>query len=68
MPNKDKVSFDKKGFNFFLLAPKIFKKIRPSCIFPPKMNAYRKGFDEALIKLWQIFDGKTLMKLNMYLF
>ena len=40
----NKVSFGKKGFKYFIG----YKdgKIKPLCIFLPKMRAYRKDFDE----------------------
>ena len=41
----NKVSFEKKGFKYFT-GYKDAKKIRPLCIFLPKMSAYRKDFDE----------------------
>ena len=37
----NKVSFGKKDFKFFI-DYKEARKIRPLCIFLPKMNAYRK--------------------------
>ena len=40
-----KVSFCKKGLKYFI-GYKDTKKIRPLCIFLPKMSAYR-NFDEA---------------------
>ena len=39
----NKTSFGKSGFNYFV-DYKDAKKIRPFCIFLPKMNAYRKDF------------------------
>ena len=50
VPNK--VSFGKKGFKYFI-GYKDTKKIKPLCIFLPKMSAYRKDLK---------------MKLNIYLF
>ena len=41
----NKVSFGKKGFKYFN-GYKDAKKIRPFCIFLPKMSAYRRDFDE----------------------
>ena len=42
----NKVSFDKKKFRYFI-GYKNAKKIKPLCIFLPKMNAFRKDFNEA---------------------
>ena len=45
VPNK--VSFGKKkGFKYFTV-DKNTKKMRPLCIYLPKMRAYRKDFDES---------------------
>ena len=41
----NKVSFGKKGFKYFI-GYKDTKKIKPLCIFLPKMRAYRKDFYE----------------------
>ena len=41
----NKVSFGKKGFKYFI-GYKDAKKIRPLCIFLPKMSIYRKDFDQ----------------------
>ena len=41
----NKVSFGKKGFTYFI-GFKDNKKVRPLCIFLPKMSAYRKDFDK----------------------
>ena len=41
----NKVPFGKKGFKYFI-GYKDAKKIRPLCIFLPKMSSYRKDFDE----------------------
>ena len=43
----NKVSFGKKGFKYFI-GLKNAKKIRPLCILPPKMSAYRRDFDETI--------------------
>ena len=40
----NKVSFDKKGFKYFI-GYKDDKKIRPLCIFLPKMSVYGKDLD-----------------------
>ena len=39
------VSFGKEGFKYFI-GYKDAKKIRPLCIFLPKMTTYRRNFDE----------------------
>ena len=41
----NKISFGKKAFKHFI-GYKDGKKIKPLCIFLPKMSAYRKDFDE----------------------
>ena len=41
----NKISFGKKGFKYFI-GFKDAKKIRPLCIFLPKMTAYRKDIDK----------------------
>ena len=41
----NKISFDKKDFKYFI-AYKDPKKIRPLCIFVPKMSEYRKDLDK----------------------
>ena len=41
----NKISFGKKGFKYFI-GYKDAKKIRPLCIFLPKISAYRKDLDE----------------------
>ena len=46
----NKVFFGKKGFKYFI-GYKNAKKVRPLCIFLPKMSAYKRD----------------LMKLNIYL-
>ena len=43
----NRVPFGKKGFKYFI-GYKNSKKIRPLCIFLPKMSAYRRDFDETL--------------------
>ena len=42
----NKVYFGKKRFKCFIDYKNDDKKIRPLCIFLPKMRAYRKDFDE----------------------
>ena len=46
-----------------LLATKMLK-IRPSCIFTPKMNAYRKDFDETKYISFLKKDDELLEKYN----
>ena len=41
----NKISFGKKGFKYFI-GFKDAKKIRPLCLFLPKMTAYRKDIDK----------------------
>ena len=41
----NKVSFGENGFKYFI-GYKDDNKIRPLCIYLPKMSAYRKNFDE----------------------
>ena len=42
--NKEIFTFGKKGFKYFIGYKDV--KIRPLCIFLPKMSAYRRDFDE----------------------
>ena len=53
----------KKGFKYFI-GYKDAKKIRPLCIFLPKMNAYRKDFDETKYMSFLIKDDELLKKYN----
>ena len=56
VPNK--VSFGKKkGFKYFTV-DKNTKKMRPLCIYLPKMRAYRKDFDETKYNLFLIKDDE----------
>ena len=41
----NKASFGKKGFKYFI-GYKDAKKIRPLCVFLPKVSAYRRDIDE----------------------
>ena len=59
----NKVSFGKKGFKYFI-GSKDTKKIRPLFIFLPKMNKYRKDFDETKYVTFFIKDDKSLEKYN----
>ena len=57
------VSFGKKGFKYFI-GHKDVKKIRPLCIFLPKMRAYRKDFDETKYISFLKKDNELLEKYN----
>ena len=58
-----KVPFVKKGFKYFI-GYKDAKKIKPSCVFPPKMTAYRKDFDETKYISVLRRDNELLEKCN----
>ena len=58
-----KVPFVKKGFKYFI-GYKDAKKIKPSCVFPPKMTAYRKDFDETKYISVLRKDNELLEKFN----
>ena len=62
----NKVFFGKKGFKYFI-DYKHVKKIRPSCLFLPKMSAYRRGFDENKYIYFLIKDDELLEKYNKIL-
>ena len=53
----------KKDLNI-LLVTKILKKIKPLCIFLPKMTPYRKDFDETKYISFLIKDDEFLEKYN----
>ena len=57
------VSFSKKGFKYFI-GYKDAKKIRPLCIFLPKVSAYRKDFDETKCMSFLIKDDELLERYN----
>ena len=57
------VSFGKKGFKYFI-GYKDAKKIKPLCIFLPKVSAYRKYFDETKYMSFLIKDDELLEKGN----
>ena len=57
----NKVSFDKKRFEY-CIGYKDNKKIRPLCIFLPKMSAYRKDFDETKYMSFLIKHDELLQK------
>ena len=59
----NKVSFSKKGFKYSIVY-KDAKKIRPLCIFPPKMSAYRRDFDETKYISFLRKDDESLEKCN----
>ena len=59
----NKVSFDKKGFRY-IIGYKDARKIRPLCIFPPKMSAYRWDFDETENMSFLIKENELLEKYN----
>ena len=59
----NKVSFGKKAFKYFI-GYKDSKKIKPLCIFLPKMSAYRKDFDETKYMSFLIKDDELLEKYN----
>ena len=56
----NKVSFGKKGFKYFIGYKDA--KIRPLCIFLPKMSAYRRDFDETKYMSFLIKDDELLQK------
>ena len=53
----------KKGFKYFICY-KDAKKIKPSCIFLPKMTEYRKDFDETKYIYILIKDDELLEQYN----
>ena len=58
-----KVSCDKKRFEYFI-GYKDAKRIRPLCIFLPKMSVYRRDFDETKYMSFLIKDDELLEKYN----
>ena len=58
-----KVSFGKKDFKYFIVY-KDAQRIRPWCIFPPNMSAYRRDFDKTKCISILIKDEKLLEKYN----
>ena len=58
----NKVSFGRKGFKYFIGYKDA--KIRPLCIFFPKMNAYKRDFDETRYMSFLIKDDEFLEKYN----
>ena len=59
----NKVSFRKKGFKYFI-GYKDAKKIRPLCIFLPKISAYRKVFHRTKYMCFLLQDDELLGKYN----
>ena len=59
----NKVSFGKKGFKY-INGYKDAKKIKPLCIFLPKMSAYRKDFNETKYIYFLIKDDELLKRYN----
>ena len=59
----NKVSLGKKDLKYFI-GYKVAKKIRPLCIFFPKMSAYRKDFDETKYMPFLIKDDELIEKYN----
>ena len=55
----NKVSFNKKSFKCFICY-KDAKKVRPLCIFLPKMSGYRRDFDETKYMSFWIKDDELL--------
>ena len=55
----NKFSFGKKGFKYFI-GYEDANKIRPLCIFLPKMSAYRRDFDETKYISFLIKDDELL--------
>ena len=53
----------KKDLNI-LMATKMLKKIKPLCIFLPKMSAYRKDFNETKYIYFLIKDDELLKRYN----
>ena len=58
----NKVSFGEKGFKYFIGYKDA--KIRLLYIFPPKMSAYRRDFDETKYMFLLIKDDELLEKSN----
>ena len=52
-----------KGFKYFV-GYKDAEKVRPLCIFIPKMSAYRRDFDENEYMSFLIWDDELLEKYN----
>ena len=52
-----------KGFKYFV-GYKDAERVRPLCIFIPKMSAYRRDFDENEYMSFLIWDDELLEKYN----
>ena len=61
----NKVSFGKKGLKYFI-GYKDTKKIRPLCIFLPKMSACRRDFDKTKYMSLLIKDNKLSKKIMKF--
>ena len=59
----NKVSSGNNSFKYFIGSEKT-KKIRPLCIFLPKMSAYRKDFHKTKYMSFLIKDNELLEKYN----
>ena len=59
----NKVSFGRKGFKYFI-GCKDAERIRPLCIYLPKMSAYRRDFEEIKYMSFLIKDDELLGKYN----
>ena len=60
----NKVSFGKKGFKYFI-GYKDPKRVRPLCIFLPKMSAYRRDFDETKYIYFLIKHDELFKKIKV---
>ena len=58
-----KVSIGKTGFTFFI-GYKDSKKIKPLCLFSPKMRAYKRGFNETNYVSFLAKNDESLEKRN----
>ena len=59
----NKLPFGKQDFKYFICY-KDAKKIRPLCIFRPKISIYKRDFDETKCMYFFIKDEKTFDKYN----
>ena len=59
----NKVSFDKKGFKYFI-GYKDDEKVKPLCIMLPKMSGYTKSFNETKYMSILIKEDELLEKYN----
>ena len=59
----NKISLGKKGFKYFV-GYNNARKIRPLCMYLPKMSACRRDFDETKCTSFLIKDDKLLEKYN----